>query len=67
MLVKSLVEPEILTALVTVTAPLVLPPIALRVVAAIVALLVVKAESVISTNAVEAITELDPLTRVFVN
>ena len=57
----------ILTALVTVTAPVVLPPILLRVVAAIVALLVVKAASLTVTNALPAITKLLPLTRVLVN
>ena len=59
--------PVILTALVTVTVPLVLPPISLRVVAAIVALLVVNASSLTVTNAVPAVTELEELTRVFVN
>ena len=60
-------EPEILTALVTVTAPVVLPAILLRVVAAIVALLVVKAASLTVTNALPAVTELEELTRVLVN
>ena len=53
--------------MVTVTAPLVLPPILLRVVAAIVALPEVNALSLTVTNADAAVTELAPLTRVLVN
>ena len=61
--------PEILTLFCNVTVPVVAPPIPLRVVAAIVAVLVVawKAVSVIVTSDVPADTVLLPLTRASVN